>query len=212
MCCLGKQAAGEAHAATLSPHRPGPGRTHGLRTRPKAHPLYRRLKAIGNREADHVTPSWDVGVVDVAHPSRVSPPVAKGGAVSIRITPAVSAVITAKPSIIVGETRYVAAAADAALRDWRLAYLVERVRRFALDVLGLADASPPLPRLYSSPEAYLQTIGEAVQRTLVGAISFQKLYATMERGLPVSRLISFELAHSALAPTTTMATCLSLAF
>ena len=42
--------ADEAHAATLSPHRPGPGRTHGLRARPKAHPLYRRLKEIGNRE------------------------------------------------------------------------------------------------------------------------------------------------------------------
>ncbi|MCX5671772.1 MAG: hypothetical protein NTU94_10685, partial [Planctomycetota bacterium] len=116
----------------------------------------------------------------------------------------------------------VAAAADAALRDWRLAYLVDRVRRFALDVLGLADASPPLARLYESPEAYLRTIGEAVQRTLVGAITFQKLYATMERGLsdgvgqpaatPGSRRINFELPHSVLASSTTMSTVLSLAF
>jgi len=146
-------------------------------------------------------------------PAVMPPNVPEGGAVAIKITPAISAVILAKPSILVGETRYVAAAADAALRDWRLAYLVDRVRRFALDVLGLADASPPLPRLYESPEAYLRTIGEAVQRTLVGAITFGKIYPITDRyGQPASERISFDLAHSALAPTTTMATVLSLAF
>ena len=146
-------------------------------------------------------------------PETMPPDVPEGGAIPIRITPAVSAVITGRPSILVGETRYVPMSAEGLFPDWRVAYLASRVRRFALEVLGLGDASPPLPRLYNSPREYLRIVDAAVRQTLAGAISFGKIYPITDRyGQPASERISFELAHTALAPTTTMATVLSLAF
>ena len=146
-------------------------------------------------------------------PATMPPNVPEVGAVPIRITAPVSAVILAKPSILVGETWYIPAEADVALGDWRVAYLVERVRGFALEVLGLADASPPLSRFYNSPREYLRVVDAAVRETLAGAISFGKIYAVTDQyGQPASRRISFELPHAALAPTTTMATVLALAF
>ena len=161
-------------------------------------------------------PHFSQGIINSAAdqvPAVMPAGIPETGAVPIRITPAVSAVIVAKPSIFVGETRYIPADADAAVPDWRVAYLVERVRGFALEVLGLADASPPLCRFYNSPREYLRVVDAAVRETLAGAISFGKIYAVTDQyGQPASRRISFELPHAALAPTTTMATVLALAF
>ncbi|MCX5672245.1 MAG: helix-turn-helix transcriptional regulator [Planctomycetota bacterium] len=161
-------------------------------------------------------PHFPQAIIDAAGeqvPAIMPAGIPETGAVPIKITPAVSAVIMAKPSIIVGETRYVAAPAEAAFGDWRIAYLVERVRGFALEILGLADASTPLARLYSDPDSYLRVVGEAVQRTLAGSISFGKVYAVTDQyGQPASRRITFELPHAALAPSTTMSTVLGLAF
>jgi excisionase family DNA binding protein len=138
--------------------------------------------------------------------------VPEGGAVQLRITPAIAAAIKGRPAIFVGDTLTVPADADAVFPDWRTAYLVERVHRFALEVLGTGDGSPPLARFYESPRTYLHIVDAAIRQTLAGAISFGKVYAWMDRGLPVQRQISFELPHAVLAPPTTMATVLSLAF
>lgn len=157
-------------------------------------------QAIINGAADQVPAVMPAGIPET-------------GAVRLKITPPIAAAILAPPSIFVGDVRTVPADADSAFPDWRTAFLAERIRGFALEILGLADASPPLARLYSDPDSYLRVVGEAVQRTLAGSIAFGKIYAVTDQyGQPASRRISFELPHSALGAGGTMGVVLSLAF
>jgi len=163
------------------------------------------------RSAAHF-PQAIINVAGDQVPENMPANVPEGGAVQLKITPAVAAVIAAPPSILVSETRAVPMPKEAAFPDWRTAYLTERVRNFALQVVGVRDGFPPLPRLYASPDIYIRTIGEAVRLTLAGAISFGKIYTWMEGGLPVERRVSFELPHAALAPAGTVGTVVQFAF
>jgi DNA-binding Xre family transcriptional regulator len=135
-----------------------------------------------------------------------APVVAEGQAVPLRITPALVAVIQGQAKGPWGST------VQTGFPDWRVAYLVSLVRGHAEKLLAMK--AKPLAALYADPESYTRIVGEAVALTLAGSISMTKSFLVEAAPGRAAGWVAvhFELPHAALAPGSTMATVLDLAF
>lgn len=98
--------------------------------------------------------------------------------------------------------------------DWRTAWLVQRVRRAARDVIGVSRNAGPLHDLYGSAGQYKRIVRAAVTRCLLGGISRSKMYLMdlAARGSTGWGIVHFEIAISRLAADNTMELVEDLAF
>jgi len=134
------------------------------------------------------------------------PAVREGQAVPIQLTPAVLAVIQGPPRGPFGvqmKTPFV---------DWRVAYLVDLMRKAAYQTMGVS-LEPPLQRLYDTPDAYTRVLAQAAPQVLGGAISMSKMYLVeVSPGIGDWRPIHFELSHQRLAAGRTWALVIEQGF
>jgi len=143
-------------------------------------------------------------------PDTPPPNATDGDTIQIKTTPEINAVCQ---SGILGPWG-VPDKENAFPADWRTAFLVQRVRRAARDVIGVSRNAGPLHDLYATPAQYKRIVGAAVTRCLLGVISRSKSYLMdlPARGSTGWGIVHFEIAISRLAPDNTMELVEDLAF
>ncbi len=143
-------------------------------------------------------------------PDTPPPNVKDGDIIPVKTTPEINAVCQSR---ILGPWG-VPDKDNAFPADWRTAFLVQRVRRAARDVIGVSRNAAPVHDLYATPAEYERIVGAAVTRSLLGAISRSKMYLMdlPARGAVGWGIVHFEMAISRLAADNTMELVQDLAF